>query len=76
MIPQGPIVGFDAELLPDDHIILTLSKTGLFEIDREGNILWSHLDPDVSHDADLLVLPQAMLLLNQTYPSSYYFQVS
>jgi len=54
MIPQGAIVGFDAELLPNDHIILTISNTGLFEIDREGNILWSYLDPDVSHDADLL----------------------
>lgn len=54
MIPQEALVGFDAELLPNDHILLVLSGAGLYEIDRAGNITWLHLDKNVSHDADLL----------------------
>ena len=27
---------------------------GIFEINRKGRLIWSHLDPKVSHDADRL----------------------
>jgi hypothetical protein len=57
-LPQGwaqwPIVGFEAELLSNGNILIVLSRTGLFEIDRNGNTVWQHLDPDCSHDADRL----------------------
>ncbi len=54
MTPSSGIVGFDAELLPNGNILLPLSDSGIYEIDRSGNLRWSHLDPQVSHDADLL----------------------
>ena len=57
-VPQNwliqPVVGFDAELLPNGNILLVLSNTGLFEIDRNGTVVWQHLDPRCSHDADRL----------------------
>ncbi len=47
--------GFDVEYLAEsDHILFTLPKYGVHEIDREGNLIWSHLDEDVSHDVDRL----------------------
>lgn len=46
--------GFDAELLPNDEVLLVLPKKGIFQIDRSGKIVWSHLDTQVSHDADRL----------------------
>ncbi len=51
---KPPIVGFDAELLSNGNILIVLSRTGLYEIDRNGNTVWQHLDPDCSHDADRL----------------------
>lgn len=44
----------EAELLPDNTILLVNQSVGLYKIDRNGNILWRHPDPKVSHDADLL----------------------
>jgi len=52
--PGGEIVGFEAELLPDNHILLAITRSGLYEIDRSGNLIWSYEDPKVSHDADRL----------------------
>jgi len=49
-----PVVGFDAELLENGNILIVLSNTGLYEIDRSGNVIWQHLDPKCSHDADRL----------------------
>jgi len=46
--------GFDVELLSDNHILFVAPKKGVFEIDRAGNIVWSHLDSKISHDADRL----------------------
>jgi hypothetical protein len=57
-IPQnllrGTVVGFDAELIGNGNILIVISRTGLFEIDRDCNTVWQHLDPDCSHDADRL----------------------
>jgi hypothetical protein len=52
--PGRPIVGFDAELLSDNHILISISGTGIYEINRSGNLVWSHLDQKNSHDADRL----------------------
>jgi uncharacterized protein (UPF0248 family) len=46
--------GFDAELLPNNNILILLPFYGLYEINRKGDIVWSHLDTKISHDADRL----------------------
>lgn len=48
------LVGFDAELLENGNILIVLSTSGLYEIDRNGNLIWQHPDADCSHDADRL----------------------
>jgi len=50
----GAFVGLDAELLENGDILFTVSGKGIYEIDRSGVIVWSHADPQVSHDADRL----------------------
>jgi len=46
--------GFDAELLPNDDVLILLPKKGIYEINRKGEVIWSHWDEKVSHDADRL----------------------
>ena len=46
--------GLDAELLSNNNILIVLTGKGLFEINRNGTIVWSYEDPRVSHDADRL----------------------
>ena len=46
--------GFDAELLPNGNILILLPRKGLYEINRNGDTVWSHWDRKVSHDADRL----------------------
>ncbi len=46
--------GFDVERLPNDNVLFVLPGKGIYEIDREGKVVWSHLDRNVSHDADRL----------------------
>jgi len=46
--------GFDAELLPNNNILFVLPRNGVYEIDRNGNVIWSYMDHKVSHDADRL----------------------
>jgi len=57
-IPQewlkGSLVGFDAELLENGNILFIISNSGVYEIDRDGNTVWSYSDAKVSHDADRL----------------------
>lgn len=57
-VPQawinGTAVGFEAELLANGNILMVLSQSGIYEIDRNGNTVWEHLDPKCSHDADRL----------------------
>ena len=44
----------DVELLANGNILFGLPKRGIFEIDRNGEIVWSHLDEKMSHDVDRL----------------------
>jgi hypothetical protein len=57
-IPQsmikGNIVGFDVELLNNGNMLLVISRSGLYEISRDGSIVWQRTDPNCSHDADRL----------------------
>lgn len=46
--------GFDVEVLEDSHILFVLPSNGVYEINSAGTVLWSHLDPQISHDADRL----------------------
>lgn len=46
--------GFDVEVLPDDNVLFVLPRNGIYEIDRGGNVVWSHSDGQVTHDADRL----------------------
>ena len=46
--------GFDVELLPNNNILFVSPGKGIYEIDREGNIVWSYLTKKISHDADRL----------------------
>jgi len=53
-IIRNPTVGFEAELISNGNILFVLSNSGIYEINRDGDIVWSHLDTNVSHDADRL----------------------
>ncbi len=44
--------GFDVELLPNGDILFLLPRHGIYEIDRDGNVVWSYLDSKISHDVD------------------------
>ena len=46
--------GMDVERLPNDNILFVAPRHGIYEIDRDGAVVWSHLDDEVSHDADRL----------------------
>jgi hypothetical protein len=46
--------GFDVELLSNDNILFVLPRSGVYEIDRKGKIVWSYLTNKISHDADRL----------------------
>jgi uncharacterized protein (UPF0248 family) len=46
--------GFDVEWLPNNNILFVLPRNGVYEIDRNGKVVWSYLDKKVSHDADRL----------------------
>jgi hypothetical protein len=46
--------GFDVEWLPNNNILFVLPRHGVYEIDRNGNTVWSYLDEKISHDADRL----------------------
>ncbi|MFQ5489351.1 MAG: aryl-sulfate sulfotransferase [Phycisphaerae bacterium] len=46
--------GMDVEVLEDNRVLLVLPRNGVYEIDRSGTIVWSHLDEKISHDADRL----------------------
>ena len=61
--------GFDVEWLPFNNILFVLPLKGVYEVNRDGDIVWSYLDSKVSHDADLRyqhdpeVLPDGNILV-------------
>lgn len=46
--------GFDVELLSNNTVLFVFPGKGIYEINRKGMVIWSHLDKKVSHDADRL----------------------
>lgn len=51
---KGQAVGFDAGFLENGNVLFVLSGSGVYEVDHDGNIVWSYEDAQVSHDADRL----------------------
>ncbi len=46
--------GPDVEMLSNGNILFVLPGKGVFEINRGGDVVWSHMDAKISHDADRL----------------------
>jgi hypothetical protein len=46
--------GFDVEYLSNGNILFVLPLKGIYEINRRGDVVWSYLDKQVTHDADRL----------------------
>jgi hypothetical protein len=46
--------GWDVELLPNGNILTLLPKNGVYEINRDKQVVWKYLDTKISHDADRL----------------------
>lgn len=46
--------GLDVELLDNGNIMYLLPLNGVYEITRDGEVVWSFLHDQVSHDADRL----------------------
>ena len=54
--PPWPASGalLDAARLDNDNILITVRGSGIYEINRERQIVWRHEDSEASHDADRL----------------------
>jgi len=46
--------GFDVEGLPNGNVLFVLPLKGVYEINRNGDVVWSYMDSQVTHDADRL----------------------
>ncbi len=47
--------GMDVEYLYEtDTVMIVLPHFGIIEVNRDGDIVWQHLDDEISHDADRL----------------------
>lgn len=46
--------GWDVEVLPNGNILTLLPLNGVYEINRDKQVVWKYLDSRVSHDADRL----------------------
>ena len=47
-------LGPDVEELSNSNILVVLPKQGVIEINRNGDVVWSHMDENITHDADRL----------------------
>ena len=47
--------GQDVERLPNGNTLLVMPGKGIVEVNNEGEVVWSHMDERVSHDADRLI---------------------
>ena len=44
----------DAAKLKNGNILITIKDSGIYEVARDGKVVWEHEDPGASHDADRL----------------------
>ncbi|MDY7001825.1 MAG: aryl-sulfate sulfotransferase [Thermodesulfobacteriota bacterium] len=56
LVPRGrtPLPLGDATPLANGNILFSVHSKGVFEINRDGKIVWEFRDPGASHDADRL----------------------
>ncbi len=47
-------LALEAEVLSNNNVLFSISNGGIYEITREGELVWSHVDPKNSHDVDRL----------------------
>ncbi|MFC2043803.1 aryl-sulfate sulfotransferase [Chloroflexota bacterium] len=47
--------GFDTELLPNNNVLFVLPCNGVYEVSRNGEVVWSCVTDKISHDADRLL---------------------
>lgn len=54
--PPGTMSGavLEATPIPNGNVLITIAGSGIFEISRSRQVVWSHRDPEASHDADRL----------------------
>ena len=54
--PTGSMRGavLDATSLKNGNILITINGSGIYEISRNGKVVWAHKDREASHDADRL----------------------
>lgn len=57
----------DASLLDNGNILYTMTRRGIYEIERSGRVVWKHEDGGASHDADRL--PNGNTLYNRAWQS-------
>ncbi len=46
--------GFDVELLSNNNVLFVLPGSGVYEVNRDKEIVWSYQTTKISHDADRL----------------------
>ena len=46
--------GWDVEVLKNGNILTVLPRNGVYEINRNKQVVWKYLDRQISHDADRL----------------------
>ena len=53
-LDQYSLAGEDVELLPNGNILVLFPAKGVYEINRNKEIIWKYLDSKINHDADRL----------------------
>ncbi len=48
------VPGMDVKRLPNGNTLFVCPRSGVYEVNKAGNIVWSHKDNKISHDADRL----------------------
>jgi hypothetical protein len=44
----------DVEVLPNDNVLVLNGGAGVYELNRDGKVVWQYMNDTVSHDADRL----------------------
>ena len=46
--------GLNSERIALDNVLIAQSGYGVYQVSSDGKVIWEHLDPKISHDADRL----------------------
>jgi hypothetical protein len=61
-LDQYSLAGEDVELLPNGNILVLFPAKGVYEINRNKEIVWKYLDSKANHDADRLQNGNTLIL--------------